>query len=321
MKKLLSVIPIPITGLMLGIVALSKLFFELQLELIGQLFLAGAIIILLLLCLKVIFIPKHLIDAFNNPVVASILPTFTMSLLLISGILHSLGFNELFVNGLWVISSCAQIIFVLYYFYRFILKEKLTMQSVIPGWFVTFVGLAMITINTPDFAYIFGSLVFFVTSTALVILLPLVLKRVFIMRDLPNPVKPMIAILTAPISLTLVAYLTHFNTINDKVMIGIVVVAQLLYFIVLYELQTLIKMQFYPSFGAFTFPLVVSATGLLLVKDYFRTVPEWLEILVYFETIVGTSIVLFVIFKFVQYIVHQLEMIDGKVGSSILKTK
>ena len=321
MIKLLKVIPIPITGLMLGIVALSNLFYGLKLEQIGNLFFAGAIILLLLLCLKIIFVPQHLVDALNNPVVASILPTFTMSLLLMSGILRNLGFNELFVNLLWVISSIIQIIFVLYYIYRFIIKEKVTMQSVIPGWFVTFVGLAMITINTPDFAYIFGSLVFFVTSTALIILLPLVLKRVFIMRDLPNPVKPMIAILTAPTSLTLVAYLTHFNTINETVVIAIVVVAQLLYFIVLYELQTLIKMPFYPSFGAFTFPLVVSATGLLLVKNYLNIVPDWLEMLLYFETIIGTSIVLFVIFKFVQFIVYQLELADGKVNSSIIKTK
>lgn len=319
MKKLLTVIPIPITGLLLGIVALSNLFYGLQLKFIGHLFLVTAIILLLLLCLKMIIIPQHLIEAINNPVVASILPTFTMSLLLISGILRNLGFNELFVNLLWIFSSFVQIIFVLYYIYRFIIKEKVTMQSVIPGWFVTFVGLAMITINAPDFAYIVGSLVFFVTSTALIILLPLVLKRVFIMRDLPIPVKPMITILTAPTSLTLVAYLAHFNTINETLVIAIVVVAQLLYFIVLYELQTLIKMPFYPSFGAFTFPLVVSATGLLLVQDYFRTVPDWLEMLVYFETIIGTSIVLFVIFKFVQYIVRQMEIKNENVASSILK--
>lgn len=307
MKKLLTVIPIPLTGLMLGVVALANLFYGLQLELFGHLLLALAIIILLLLCLKMIFIPNHLIEAINNPVVASILPTFTMTLLLLSGILRNFGFNELFVNLIWIISSFVQIIFVLYYLYRYIISVEVTMQSVIPSWFVTFVGLAMITINTPDFAYIFGSIVFFISSIALIILLPIVIRRVFIMRDLSIPVKPMIAILTAPTSLTLVAYVTHFNTINETIMISIVVVAQILYFIVLYELLTLIKLPFYPSFGSFTFPLVVSATGLLVVKNYFGTVPDWFEILLYFEAIVATSIVIFVIIKFVQFIVHQFK--------------
>ena len=310
MKKLLTVIPIPMTGLMLGVFALGNLFYGLQLELFGHLLLVLAITILLLLCLKMIFIPKHLIEAINNPVVASILPTFTMTLLLLSGILRNFGFNELFVNLLWISSSFVQIIYVLYYLYRYIISVKVSMQSVIPSWFVTFVGLAMITINTPDFAYEFGSIVFFVSAIALIVLLPIVIRRVFIMRDLAIPVKPMIAILAAPTSLTLVAYITHFNTINESILITIVVVAQILYFIVLYELLTLIKLPFYPSFGSFTFPLVVSATGLLVVKNYYVTVPDWLEILLYFEAIVATSIVLFVIFKFVQFIAHQLKLIN-----------
>ena len=321
MKKLLTVMPIPITGLMLGIFALSKLYYGLQLELIGHFFLVVALIILLLLCLKIIYIPKHLVEALNHPVVASILPTFTMSLLLLSGILHSLGFNALFTNLLWLISSGTQIVYVLYFVYRFMIKEKVTMQSVIPGWFVTFVGLAMITATAPSFAYQFGSIVFFVASTALIILLPFVLKRIFIMRDLPNPIKPMLTILTAPFSLTLDAYLSHFKSINETVVLVLVVIAQFLYFIVLYELQTLIKLPFYPSFGAFTFPLVVSATGLLLVNNYVSTVADWMEIVVYFETIIGTSIVLFVIYKYIQFIVVQLDMLHDKVGDSSLKIK
>lgn len=305
MKKILTVMPIPITGLMLGVFALSKLYYGLQLKVVGHFFLAVALIILFLLCLKIIFIPKHLIEAMNHPVVASILPTFTMSLLLLSGILKSLGFNTLFTNFLWVISSATQIIYVLYYIYRFLLKEKVTMQSVIPGWFVTFGGLSMITATTPDFAYQFGSIIFFVASTALVILLPFVLKRIFIMRDLPNPVKPMITFLASPFSLTIIAYFSHFKVINELFIIMLIIIAQFLYIIVLYGVQLRIKSPFYPSFGAFTFPLVVSAIGLLMVKNYLSTIAEWMGIFVYFETIVGTSVVLFVFYKYVQYMVVQ----------------
>ena len=306
MNTLLKHIPIPLSGLMLGVVALAKLFFLMGLDLPANLLFVIGTIFFILLVLKAMVTFGDVLRDLQNPVIASIAPTFTMGTMVIASILMMHHVIVPVANTIWVIAAILQFMIIGYFVMNFIVKSKVTLQSVFPSWFVTFVGIGMMPATAPDFAKPYTEGILYVALTMLVILLPIVLKRVFVARDLPLPTKPLITILAAPTSLCLTAYVTQFDVPNTTLVTILLVIGQVLYFIVLYEVQTLIKMPFFPSFGAFTFPLVVSAMALYSSTKLVGNGAQWLEMLVYFETMIATGVVCYVVFVYSKYILESI---------------
>lgn len=305
MRNLLLSIPVPLSGLMLGIMALAKIFFLIDIALIGNLLFAAGMILFSLIVLKAIFEFTNVRAQLENLAIASVSPTFTMGTMVMTSILLLQNAFVHIAHVIWVAAVVLHIVLMVYFVTKFIVRSPLTMQSVLPSWFVTFAGIGMIPVTAPAFAQEYTKWIVWLGLFNFIVLLPFILKRVFIMRDLPIPVKPMITILAAPASLTLLAYLTQYGTKNEAIIYTGIIVAQLLYFIVLYEVQTLIKMPFYPSFGAFTFPLVVSAMTLYMVTKQLKNEPLWFEPLFYFELIIASAITGYVFIIYMRYLAIQ----------------
>lgn len=305
MNTLLKTIPIPLSGLMLGVVALAKLFFLMDVVLPANILFVIGTIFFMLLTMKALFTFKDVVKDLHNPIIASVAPTFTMGTMVIASILMMYNFTT-FANGLWLVAVVVQFMLIGFFITLHIVKATVTLQSVFPSWFVTFVGIGMIPVTAPEFAEPFTLGIVYISLSLFIILLPVVLKRVFVARDLPIPTKPMITIIAAPASLCLAAYLTVMDSPNTTMVTVLLIVAQFLYFIILYELQTLIKMPFYPSFGAFTFPLVVSATALYLASKVIGDGSDWMQILLYFEVIIASVIVCYVVVVYTKYLVMHM---------------
>ena len=303
MYTLLKSVPVPMSGLMLGVVSLAKLFFLLEADMPANiLFVIGTLLFILLL-LKAIFLLPDVLQELKNPVIASVAPTFTMGMLVIASIFRLHNVAHTLSTIVWIVAAILQLVLVIYFVIAFIYKSQWSIQSVLPSWFVLFVGIAMMPATAPQFAKPFTQIVFYVALTMLVILMPVVLSKIFILRDIPVPAKPLITILAAPTSLCTTAYIGQFEHIHSTVLAVLIIVAQLLYFIVLYEVQTLIKMPFFPSFGAFTFPLVVSAMALKMTSEHLVLHTEWMDIVIYFETIIATGITVYVLFMYMKFII------------------
>lgn len=305
MRNLLLSIPVPLSGLMLGVMALAKIFFLLEFDLIAYFVFAAGTILFLLIFLKALFEFQSVRTQLENLAIASVSPTFTMGTMIMTDILVRQNVFVPFAYSTWVIAVVLHFILMAYFVLKFIVRSPLTMQAVLPSWFVTFVGIGMIPVTAPNFVQGYTGWIVWLALIHFIVLLPFVLKRVFIMRDLPTPAKPMITILAAPASLTLLAYLTQYGAKNEALIYTALIVAQLLYFIVLYELQTLLKMPFYPSFGAFTFPLIVSATTLYVTMQQLENAPLWFEPLFYFELIIACAITFYVFIVYMRYIAIQ----------------
>lgn len=305
MRNLLLSIPIPLSGLMLGIMALAKILFILQLSFFGIVFFAAGALLFLFIVLKVLFQFQNVREQLENLAIASVAPTFTMGSMIMTNILLLHNTFVSFANILWLLAVVLHIILMVYFVVKFIIRSPLTMQSILPSWFVTFVGIGIIPVTAPTFATPYTGWIVWLALINFVVLLPFILKRIFIMRDLPVPAKPMITILAAPASLSLLAYLTQYGANNEAFVYCILIFAQLLYFIVLYELKTLIKVPFYPSFGAFTFPLVVSATALYSALQLLPSPPILLEPLFYFELLIASGVTIYVFFVYMRYLAIQ----------------
>ncbi len=109
-----------------------------------------------------------------------------------------------------------------------------------------------------------------------VALFPFVLHR---LRHVPLPeaTQPLLTIMAAPASLCLTGYLASFDHPNFWLATGMLIFAQSLYFITLVSIRQYTRLSFYPSFAAFTFPLVISATAL---TKYIAALPRMAQCMI-----------------------------------------
>lgn len=194
------------------------------------------------------------------------------------------------------------------------------MRDLFPSWFIPFVGFGMITVTAPEFqAYTLGQWMLWISFVGYVILLPFILIKVLVCRDLPDKIAPLITILSTPGSLCLAGYLVIVDEINIWFVIGLYIVSQLSYFIALAHLPKLLRLPFYPSYSAFTFPLVISATVSNSILHLGWLTATWAKVLFNILVVVELSIAFgMVVYVSVRY-THYLLKCWGKEGVQLQK--
>ncbi|MFF5995084.1 TDT family transporter [Lysinibacillus sp. KU-BSD001] len=298
MTSWLKTIPIPMSGLMLGLVSLAKLHFSLNMELLGALyFTIGVALFLLLLC-KIIFTFSHVVSDLKNPIIASVAPTFSMGTMVMCSIVAAQTSLQTLAMIGWGMAACLQFTLVLYFTYAFVWKHKVNIQSVYPSWFIVYVGIGIIPITAGHFHALLIDIVFWIAFLCYVLLLPIVWKRI---KHLEEPTMPLLTIIAAPGSLCLTAYLQHFTHPNLYFVVAILGLSQLVYVVVLWQLPKLLKLPFYPSYAAFTFPLVISATAMNTAAHFFHSMPLF-HVLTHVELLIATCMVLYVLVRYLLFI-------------------
>lgn len=80
----------------------------------------------------------------------------------------------------------------------------------------------------------------------------------------------------------------------------------IIYIIVLINLPKYLKMPFFPSYAAFTFPFVISAVGIKMtivcLGKMGYTIP-FINYLVLFQTIIATVLVIYTLIRFTMFII------------------
>lgn len=307
MKSLIKKLPIAISGLMLALAASGNMiqsYGEIYRTLLGAA--STVILLLLLLLLKILIYPHIVKDELENPLVASVFPTFTMGIMLLSTYFKPLAPNISFI--IWLFAVIGHGLLILNFSLKHILKFDL--KKVFPSWFIVYVGIVVASVTAPAFQMqTLGKIIFWIGICSYFLLLPLVVKRSKL-KNIPEPALPSIAIYTAPLALCLAGYLNSFENKSMLIVWTLVILSQVNYIFVLYKLPKLIKLKFYPSFSAFTFPLVISALSLKLTNGYLiKTDPSIyiLKYLVYFEEMLAFIVVLYVLFKYIEFLLISLK--------------
>ena len=302
MKTLLKTIPIPINGLMLGLVSLANLFFALYLEFFGFLFFSIGFVLFLLMLFKIAFTFLDVINDIKNPIIASVAPTFSMGMMVICSVLAGpFSLPGIATIG-WRIAACVHFTLVIYFIYTFIWKNKFELHSIYPSWFIVFVGIGVIPITSGNEESTVVHLLFWLGFIFYLILLPIVWLR---LKYIEEPARPLLTIIAAPGSLCLTAYLVYFTQHNVNLVVFLLVLSQLIYAFVLFKLPTLLKLPFFPSYAAFTFPLVISATAMNASAHFFDSIPA-LKVLTVIELLIATCIVSYVFVRYVLFIIERV---------------
>jgi exfoliative toxin A/B len=257
--KFIKSIPMAICGLSLAIAALGNLLGQNnQPELRGICGVLSAAVLILFL-LKLVFHFPHASAELKTPIPLSVLPTSTMALMLLSVYIKDYA-NENAALVLWYVSLVLHVFIMLLFIKRFIIGFKL--GTVFPSWFITFVGIVVASVTAPAMnARVLGQIIFYIGFSLYFIALVLVVWRMLKVKLFPEPARPTIAIYTAPMSLCIVGYFQSFlpdqrNAVLIYLMLGIAAIS---YLYVSVMMASLLKIKFYPTYAAFTFPYVISA--------------------------------------------------------------
>lgn len=264
MKTDIEHLPISIGGPILGIAAMGNLlhdFFPYSREVCG--FISALLFILVII--KLYKYPKYFKEDLDNPVLASIIATLSMALMLISNFIYPyVGYST--AISLWIFAVLIHICFVINYIIKFVLHFDITDYTA--GSFVVFAGVQMIAITAPTFHQEFIGTIAFWFSFICVILVFLAISYRYLTIPVPEPTKPVIGVYAAPFSLCAVGYLASVSPNNFYLVISFYVITKILYIIVLCKFIQYWKLPFYPTYAAYTFPIVINAVTTLFTMKY-----------------------------------------------------
>lgn len=304
MQHLLKQVPIPMSGLMLGLFSLVKLSIFLEQEMLGILFFALGITTWALLVLKILFAFDSVVIQMKNPVIASVAPTFTMGTMVLASIIMP---HFSMIKYLWIAALVLQILLFCYFVKTFILTKTLSIQTVLPSWFILFVGFGIAPVT---FGHVFPTLtqiIFWFALGCYTVILPIVLTRIY-KHSLAEGAKPLFAILCAPASLLSVGYLEAYTTHSVILLYILFTLSQLFYIVVLTQLPKLLKLPFYPSYAAFTFPLVISATA--MERMYVHLGLKGFHFISYMELVIGALVVLYVFIRYTRFLQKSVQPVQ-----------
>lgn len=302
-KSLIKRTPLPIAGLMLALAATGNLamaygtFYKTILGLISA-------FIMLLIVIKLFIDTSSILENLKNPVVASVSPTFSMGLMLLSTYLKPYAAHA--ALSLWIIGLTLHGLLILWFTVKFILKFNI--KKVFPSYFVVYVGIVVASVTAPAYQLLtLGQVIFYLGFIAYLILLPIVLYRIFIIKEIPEAALPTITICAAPASLCLAGYMSSFK--NPSIVIaGFLVALSLTMFAgVLLYLPKMLMIKFYPSYSAFTFPVAISA---IATKKFYVAFAQagmnidYLKYIAQLQEILTFLLVFYILIQYSRFIIH-----------------
>lgn len=301
MNEILKKYPVPIVGLMLGLAAAGNLvqsYGEVYRNTLGII----SAILLILMIAKIVKYPRGVAESLDNPVVASVFPTLSMSVMLLSTYLKPYAASLAFT--MWIIGVILHISLILLFTKKFVLNFKI--KQVFPSWFIVYVGIVVASVTGAAFKMAnVGQIAFWFGLATYLILLPLVIYRVVKVKEMAEQTLPTLAIFAAPASLLLAGYMNSFQTKDIAFVWFLMTLSIIMYGAVIIMLFKLLRLKFYPSYSGFTFPLIISGIGMKLTNGFLiksGLTISVLQYLVRFQVVVGVVITLYVLIRYIEFL-------------------
>ncbi|NOH97607.1 TDT family transporter [Vibrio sp. 99-70-13A1] len=253
----------------------------------------GAILLLPVL-LKYFTSYNTFINDIRHPLSGSLMAPMSMALLVLSDYLAAV--SPALAYPIWFGALLLHFTMMVLFFSFQAMNFK--MSNIVPSWFLYPVGLISSSLAGSQF----GLTVFSETLASVCIgiyffMLPLVLYRLVFEGKLPKRARPTLAIMAAPVNLSLAAYLVNFSNpdpILTGALAGIAITMTLLIYLCYIRLM---RLKFQPSIAAVTFPSVISSIAMHHLTTLFGTeYPQWywLHSFGFFELTIATILVVWV---------------------------
>ena len=292
-------LPLAITGLILAILSLGKIFTDFS----NIFFIIGSLLIFLIL-LKLVLHFDAFNNELNNLIALSTFGTFSMALMLFSTYLKTLfmPLSESIAIGIWILGIIIHLSIFILFTKNYVLKN-FDIENVFATWWIVYIGITMAAITAPaynlqQYGFIFFGIGFILMIPTLI----LVSYRYLKFTSIEDKNKPFICIYTALLSILIVGYVNAMN-IDGNFLSLIYLGAFIFYIFAIYHairLLVLERLEFMPSFSAFTFPFVISAIATGEAYKFFGL--GILNYLFYIQAIIALVLVIFVSYKYLRFL-------------------
>ena len=292
-------LPLAITGLILAILSLGKIFTDFS----SIFFIIGSLLIFLIL-LKLVLHFDAFNNELNNLIALSTFGTFSMALMLFSTYLKTLfmPLSESIAIGIWILGIIIHLSIFILFTKNYVLKN-FDIENVFATWWIVYIGITMAAITAPaynlqQYGFIFFGIGFILMIPTLI----LVSYRYLKFTSIEDKNKPFICIYTALLSILIVGYVNAMN-IDGNFLCLIYPGAFIFYIFAIYHairLLVLERLEFMPSFSAFTFPFVISAIATGEAYKFFGL--GILNYLFYIQAIIALVLVIFVSYKYLRFL-------------------
>ncbi|MEL7646821.1 MAG: TDT family transporter [Sedimentibacter sp.] len=301
MNAILKKYPVPATGLILGLASAGNLVQSYG-EVFRNMFGLAAAVLFLLMLAKMIKFPADVRTSLDNPIIASVFPTLTMGSMILSTYIKP--FTPGFAYAMWTASAALHVVLIVLFTKKYVLNFKI--KTVFPSWFIVYVGIAVASVTGPAYKMTAaGQTAFWFGLVSYLILLPTVIYRVAKVGDMAEPSLPSLVIFAAPASLLLAGYMNSFEAKNMAIVWFLMVLSMIMYVAVLVFLVKLLRLKFYPSYSAFTFPLVISGIAMKLTNGFLIKTNQpmtWLKFIVKFQEAAAVLMVIYVLYRYVKFL-------------------
>ena len=296
MKKL----PLAFSGCLLGLAGAGNLILD-TFPLLSQVFSLSGLI------LWFYFLVSHLShwqeskQELKKAPLLSGMATFPMAGMILSTyMLRTLPVSLNFIaQVLWWFAFLLDVGLIIYFTINYVQAKPRT--SATPSWTVLYVGIAVASLTYPVVGIVgiaYGAWIFGFILT--LILYPLIyqdLKR----NPLPLALLGQEGIYCAPFSLLLAALVRIGGPdLPSWILLVMVLASQTFFFFVLSRLPRILKQGFQPAFSALTFPTIITATSLKMAQGILQF--PALNFLVWLETIICLTILVYVLVEYVRYV-------------------
>ena len=301
MKDMIKKVPIPFCGVMLGFAALGNLLQSYG-EGIRSVCGIMAAFILILVLLKLIMFPQMIKEDMKNPIMASVSGTFSMALMLLSTYVKP--YIGAAAKYIWFFAIALHIVLIVYFTVIFVVKLDLT--KVFASYYIVYVGIAVAAVTAPAYEQLaVGTVAFWFGFVTLIALLILVTIRYVKCPNVPEPAQPLFCIYAAPTSLCIAGYVQSVTPKSRTFLLAMLAVATVIYVIALVKAIGYLKLKFYPSYAAFTFPFVITAIATKQTMACLVKMEQPLPILkpvVLVETIIAAVLVIYTFIRFMGFV-------------------
>ena len=296
-RGFLNRLPIPAGCVALGLTGLGTLlgaFFSPLLFLFG----IPSATIQLFVLLK-LFLPGQIGKVLEDPITLSTLAGTSMAMMLTAApmrsALHLSGAAVLWAAGLLLHLA------IMIVFSAKLLRDRPNRTAVRGSWLLVYVGIAAAAISAPAFsAQVIGRILLVPAGLGMLVLLPLI-YRAERTAQIPENQQPLFCITAAPASIWLVGYLSSASHPFGNLVLILLILSQLLYVPALIRFFRTFRNSFAPSFAAFTFPFVITATALKRVAGFLGFSGS-VQILITLEILVALAFCILTVWKYCRFL-------------------
>jgi len=183
----------------------------------------------------------------------------------------------------WAVGTALQFVASIVIIAAWIQHDRFRIEHMTPGWFIPIVGSVIIPIAGVKHGY--PELSWFFFSVGIIywlILLVIVLYRMFFHAPIAERLMPTLFILFAPPAIGFIAYVRLTGGGIDAFGRVLYYFSLFMFMLVLYQLPKLLKIRFYISWWAYSFPMAAKTLAsflmLSLINNWFLSFVTWFEL-------------------------------------------